>query len=465
MALTEEQEAKLLQLLSAYENGKRVGDLPEVAPGKDSAGLMVEVVDTDGESKKFDLGNVAPVLNITSFGSVQPYGSRRLRRVDRKGDPVWSDRYDPHGYWLSPEEYDGECVPYIAEDGTQVTNANGKLLYTDPALGTQLIQETRAVNAFVPWADFDVSRLKIGLRVSIKDSEGATDSNWSVSDIDVKGFTVRNAKGDDILQFFYEGEFWVGKGTDGIEEGSRIMTLAIGVGHTYRLGDAGRIEGYDYPYGNDILDGGRYSFVIDSLALGHNSPGTFTGNVELISGRETGWFTGTDDIEGLRVVFQIDKGEDGFWNMSFPEQFAADLERTKPDCLYSHMMPLRSFGVCSLLTEPYSADCGQVVRGLLNPDLEESLYTILTSMPHSVPFQIFYISVMTSDGMVHSEDFRLKPIQGGAIDAFEVGYPDHLAIEFYLIAPNGQMYFVRLVYDSGYNILEDESIIPDGVYI
>ncbi len=464
MALTEEQEAKLLQLLSAYENGKRVGDLPEVTPGKDSAGLMVEVVDTDGESKKFDLGNVAPVLNITSFGSVRPYGSRRLRRVDRKGIPSWSDRNDPNGYWLSPEEYDGECNPVLDEDGNKIVGANGKPLYADATLGVELIQETRAVSAFVAWDDFDVSRLKIGLRVSIKDLEGVTDSTWSVSEIDEKGFAVRNSNGA-VIQFFYEGEFWVGKGTDGIEEDSRIMTLAIDDGHTYRLGDAERIEGYDYPYGNDILNGGRYSFVIDSLVLGHNSPGTFTGNVELLSGKATGWFAGTDDIEGLRVVFQIGKGEDGFWNISYPEQFANDLERTKPDCLYSHMMPLRSFGVCSLLTETYSADCGQVVRGLLNPDLEESLYTILTSMPHGVPFQIFYISVRDSDGTVYTEDFRLKPIQGGAIDALEVGCPDHIAIEFYLIAPGGQMYFVRLVYDSENNIIEEESIIPDGVYI
>ncbi len=465
MALTEEQEAKLLQLLSAYENGKRVGDLPEVTPGKDGAGLMVEVVDTDGESKKFDLGNVAPVLNITSFGSEQPYGSRRLRRVDRKGNPIWSDRYDPNGYWLSPEEYDGECVPFIAEDGTQVSGANGKLLYIDATLGLQLVQETRAIQAFVPFADFDVSRLKIGLRVSIKDSEGATDSNWSVSEIGEKGFTVRNAEGDNTLQFFYEGEFWVGKGADGIEEGTRLMTLAINEGHFYKFGDAERIEGYDYPYGNDIYDGGRYSFLIGSWLLGNNPERTFVGTFYKGANDAEGWFVGVEDAEGLSIEMPMRKGNDGFWVMSNSGDVGGMLERTRPDTFYSHMIPLQSNCVTSLITEAWSGDLGQAVRGLLNPELEDPLYDVLTTMAGRVPLTMFHIQVMDSEGATHEDRLKLKPIQGGAIDPYSMGSHDHLAVEFYLIASYGQMYFVRLVYSSDYNIIEEESIIPDGVLI
>lgn len=464
MALTEEQEAKLLQLLSAYENGKRVGDLPEVTTGKDSAGLMVEVVDTDGESKKFDLGNVAPVLNITSFGSEQPYGTRRLRRVDRKGNPVWSDRNNPNGYWLSPEEYDGECDPVLDEDGNQIVGANGKPLYADATLGVELIQETRAVSAFVAWADFDVSRLKIGLRVSIKDLEGATDSNWSVSEIDEKGFTVRNANGE-TSQFFYEGEFWVGKGTDGIEEGSRIMTMAIGYGHTYYIGSDDRRPEYVYPYGNDMLDGGRYSFVIDSWLLGGGSVRTFVGTFSRGANEAEGWFIGVDDSEGLSIEMPMVKGDDGFWIMGNSGDIGGMVERTRPDTFYSHMIPLQSNYVTSLLTETYSADCGQVVRGLLNPELEAPLYEVLTTIADLVPLTMFHVQVMDSDGNIYEDHLKIKPIQGGAIDPYSSGNNDHLAVEFYLIAPGGQMYFVRLVYDSGYNIIEEESIIPDGVFI
>lgn len=463
MALTEEQEAKLLQLLSAYENGKRVGDLPEVTTGKDSAGLMVEVVDTDGESKKFDLGNVAPVLNITSFGSEQPYGTRRLRRVDRKGNPVWSDRNDPNGYWLSPEEYDGECDPVLDEDGNQIVGANGKPLYADATLGVELIQETRAVSAFVAWADFDVSRLKIGLRVSIKDLEGATDSNWSVSEIGEKGFTVRNGNGE-TSQFFYEGEFWVGKGTDGIEEGSHIMTMAIGYGHNYFLGGVDRIPEYNYPYGNDIHSGGRYTFDLDSNLFGVDTPRGFTGFATDVSESSAG-FEGFDDYEGLRVQLQLTKGEDGFWHLSDPDFNETMFIRTRPDYFYAHMCTLGdAVPICSMVDE-YTDDLGQVVRGLVNPALSGgSLYETISQLKGWVSRTRFAISVMDSSQSVFTEDFSLIPIQGGALDAIAYGYYGAIAIEFYLIAPNCQMYFVRLAYDSENNIIEEESIIPDGVY-
>ncbi len=68
--LTEQQEAKLLKLLEAYENGKKVSDLPEVEGEDVSSGLMVEVLQ-DGESRKFDLGKVQPekkTLQIEQIG-------------------------------------------------------------------------------------------------------------------------------------------------------------------------------------------------------------------------------------------------------------------------------------------------------------------------------------------------------------------------------------------------------------
>lgn len=68
--LTEQQETKLLKLLEAYENGKKVSDLPEVEGEGVSSGLLVEVLQ-DGESRKFDLGKVSPekkTLQIEQIG-------------------------------------------------------------------------------------------------------------------------------------------------------------------------------------------------------------------------------------------------------------------------------------------------------------------------------------------------------------------------------------------------------------
>lgn len=61
MAFTEQQEAKLTQLLSAFENGKRLQDLPEVS-GTNPFNLITEVLDEDGESKKAPLASLLPYL-------------------------------------------------------------------------------------------------------------------------------------------------------------------------------------------------------------------------------------------------------------------------------------------------------------------------------------------------------------------------------------------------------------------
>lgn len=61
MALTAAQEAVLLQLIEAFQNGKRLSDLPEVKDANPYK-LMVEVLDTDGESKKAKLAAFLPYL-------------------------------------------------------------------------------------------------------------------------------------------------------------------------------------------------------------------------------------------------------------------------------------------------------------------------------------------------------------------------------------------------------------------
>lgn len=61
MSLTPEQEAKVLQIIAAFEDGKRLGDLPKAA-GSNPFDLVVEVLDRDGESKQAGLAAMLPYV-------------------------------------------------------------------------------------------------------------------------------------------------------------------------------------------------------------------------------------------------------------------------------------------------------------------------------------------------------------------------------------------------------------------
>ena len=61
MALTSEQEAKLLQIIEAFDNGKRVNELPDIG-SVNPLDLIVEVLDTDGETKQAKLAGLLPYL-------------------------------------------------------------------------------------------------------------------------------------------------------------------------------------------------------------------------------------------------------------------------------------------------------------------------------------------------------------------------------------------------------------------
>lgn len=61
MALTIEQEQILIQIIEAFQNGKRISDLPDVK-GTNPFDLLVEVLDTDGDSKKATLASLLPYL-------------------------------------------------------------------------------------------------------------------------------------------------------------------------------------------------------------------------------------------------------------------------------------------------------------------------------------------------------------------------------------------------------------------
>ena len=59
MAFTSEEESKIRAIIEAFENGKRLTDLPDVE-GTNPFELICEVLDTDGESKKAALASLLP---------------------------------------------------------------------------------------------------------------------------------------------------------------------------------------------------------------------------------------------------------------------------------------------------------------------------------------------------------------------------------------------------------------------
>ena len=70
MALTSEQETILEQIIEAFQNGKRLSDLPNVS-GTNPYKLYCEVLDEDGESKKAALGTLLPYLEEECSYGVQ----------------------------------------------------------------------------------------------------------------------------------------------------------------------------------------------------------------------------------------------------------------------------------------------------------------------------------------------------------------------------------------------------------
>lgn len=70
MALTSEEEAKVKQIITAFENGKRLSDLPDVE-GTNPFELLCEVLDTDGESKKAALATMLPYMEDNCMYGVE----------------------------------------------------------------------------------------------------------------------------------------------------------------------------------------------------------------------------------------------------------------------------------------------------------------------------------------------------------------------------------------------------------
>lgn len=71
MAFTAEQEAVLAQVVTAFQNGKRLQDLPEVSSGSNPFDLTTEVIDIDGESKQARLASLLPYSEETCSYGIQ----------------------------------------------------------------------------------------------------------------------------------------------------------------------------------------------------------------------------------------------------------------------------------------------------------------------------------------------------------------------------------------------------------
>ena len=85
MAFTPEQEAILLQIISAYENGKRLADLP-VEQVDNPFDLWTEVIGADGESKKAALAELLPYVEEECMYGVEWDASSSNPDVTRIGN-------------------------------------------------------------------------------------------------------------------------------------------------------------------------------------------------------------------------------------------------------------------------------------------------------------------------------------------------------------------------------------------
>lgn len=98
MALTQQQEDRVVQLLDAYQNGKTIADLPEVSD-IDPASMYVEVSD-NGVSKKMSLDAMSPLrgtaVELTTANAVLLKGQLGVESDTRKmkvgdGSTAWND--------------------------------------------------------------------------------------------------------------------------------------------------------------------------------------------------------------------------------------------------------------------------------------------------------------------------------------------------------------------------------------
>lgn len=121
MAFTPAQEAVLEQIIEAFQNGKRLSDLPDVK-GTNPYKLIVEVLDEDGESKKAALATLLPYLEEECSYGVERSLSVSSPACTRIGSPIFHKSLPIHSRmkgclldddgnvteYLSPKDWTGQ---------------------------------------------------------------------------------------------------------------------------------------------------------------------------------------------------------------------------------------------------------------------------------------------------------------------------------------------------------------------
>ena len=121
MAFTPAQEAVLDQIIEAFQNGKRLSDLPDVK-GTNPYKLIVEVLDEDGESKKAALATLLPYLEEECSYGVERSLSVSSPACTRVGSPIFHKSLPIHSRmkgclldddgnvteYLSPKDWTGQ---------------------------------------------------------------------------------------------------------------------------------------------------------------------------------------------------------------------------------------------------------------------------------------------------------------------------------------------------------------------
>lgn len=136
MAFTPAQEAVLDQIIEAFQNGKRLSDLPDVK-GTNPYKLIVEVLDEDGESKKAALATLLPYLEEECSYGVERSLSVSSPACTRVGSTIFHKSLPIHsrmkGCLLDD---DGNVVEYLSPrdwTGQSRDGSRGQVMVEIPA--------------------------------------------------------------------------------------------------------------------------------------------------------------------------------------------------------------------------------------------------------------------------------------------------------------------------------------------
>lgn len=133
--MTKDDEARVLAMLDAFENGKRVADLDEVEVEK-ADGALIEVTDSDGESRRASLGTLLQATDAKerldkTDESIDTLTGKVDSLIDSTTVRRWTSEKMPEfhqGLWVLSEEtgayYKSNlCAPMWSEDESKFDEA------------------------------------------------------------------------------------------------------------------------------------------------------------------------------------------------------------------------------------------------------------------------------------------------------------------------------------------------------